>query len=135
MTEHGKLDVMKIALTAMVSVVLTGLTAYIALGRNLITRADLKEYVQESTISRQEMETYVDRHSPYANDKSRLESVLATLASTVAKQQGTIETVQRDVDASKTNQTRIETKLDILLSEARNRSGNGNGNGNGAMKQ
>ena len=123
MTDPQKADVMKTALSVLAGAVLAGTAAFITFGRNTITRADLKEYVQESTISRQEMEVYVDRHSPYANDKARLESVMATLASSVAKQEGALQTVQRDVDTSKTNQTRIETKLDMLLAESRQSNG------------
>lgn len=111
--------------TALLAFALGILSSTAASARNAVSREDfqsLQDAVQEikiNVVSRPQMESYVRDHSPYAIDKGRLEAVLTNVVSQVSKQQGTVEALQKDVDAFRQSQATTNTKLDLVLAELR----------------
>ena len=83
----------ELALTALISIVLTGAAAFFTLGRKAVSRADVAEIVRLEAIGLSDAHAVCETHCPYIRDKNAIEQRLDQLQETVAEIRGDVKTL------------------------------------------
>jgi hypothetical protein len=102
---------------ALISIVITGVTAFIGLRVNTPSTDEMQKYVTQNSITSEQVREILDKAAP--REQELWKNNLAGIEKLVSGQQEQVNSLRKEVDDAKLRQVRMDAKLDVILEELR----------------
>jgi len=106
----------------LISVVVTGVAAFIAMRLNTPSTEEMQRYVSQNSITSEEVRRIIERAAP--REQEIWKQNISSMEKLVSQQQDQVDSLKKEVEDSKIRQVRMDAKLDLIIEELRSQRNN-----------